>query len=108
MDDIKLIRFAEFDKIGNIACYAHKQVLIFFRLFHGLMKGVAVNYIELNMEVSERFKGSEVVNKAPNIFFGCKYLWSKTLVKQRPISNLSGGSLLMDFCTAEVPLTSRP
>ena len=45
------------------------------------MKGVAVNYIELNMEVSERFKGSEVVNKAPNIFFGCKHLGSKTLVK---------------------------
>ena len=68
------------------------------------MKGVAVNYIELNMIVAQCFKGAEVVYKTPNIFFGCKHLGSKTLVKQRPISNLSGGSLLMDFCTAEVPL----
>lgn len=59
--NIKLIRPAEFDEVGNVACYTNKQVFVIFGLLHRLAQGVAVDYIELNMIVAQCFKGAEVV-----------------------------------------------
>lgn len=61
MKNIKLIRLAEFDEVGNIACYTNKQVFVIFGLLHCLAQGVAVDYVELNMIVAQFFKGAGVV-----------------------------------------------